>query len=215
MRALDAWAIERCGIPSLELMEKAGAGVADAVAPLSASGPVRIVCGKGNNGGDGLVAARKLRELGVEAKALLLFAAEELSADAQANYERLVGSGGQVERVEPDAIERALKEASVVVDALLGTGFSGVPRAPVDPAIEAINEAQAPVVAVDVPSGVDASTGEVAGACVRADATVTFHAAKVGLWIHPGKAHAGRIQIIDIGIPPEDGSRPGRTPASG
>jgi hydroxyethylthiazole kinase-like uncharacterized protein yjeF len=170
---------------------------------------VRIVCGKGNNGGDGLVAARKLRELGAEAEALLLFAAEELSADARANYERLLGAGGQTEQVDPDAIERALEGATAVVDALLGTGFSGVPRAPVDRAIEAINEVDAPVVAIDVPSGVDASTGEVAGACVRADTTVTFHAAKVGLWIHPGKAHAGSIEIIDIGIPPDDGSRPG------
>lgn len=210
MRALDAWAIERRGIPSLELMEKAGAGVAAAVAPLSASGPIRIVCGKGNNGGDGLVAARRLRELGADAQVLLLFAVEELSADARANYERLVQSGGQFERVEPDAIERALEGSSVVVDALLGTGFSGVPRAPIDRVIEAINEAGAPVLAVDVPSGVDASTGEVAGACVRADMTVTFHASKVGLWIHPGKAHAGRVEVIDIGMPPDDGSRPGR-----
>ncbi len=90
---------------------------------------------------------------------------------------------------------------AVVVDALLGTGFQGEPRGAVAEAIDAVNAAGAPVVSVDVPSGVDASTGVVCGAAVRASVTVTFHAAKPGLWISPGKAHAGEVQTIDIGIP--------------
>src|SRR5215210_7956042 len=155
MRSLDAWAIDRRGIPSLELMEKAGAGVAASVARLSRTGPVRIVCGKGNNGGDGLVAARRLRELEVETQVLLLFGPDELSPDARANYERLVVDGGKVEVGGIEAVERSLPGSAVVVDALLGTGFTGAPRAPIDRAIDLINDSAAPVVAVDVPSGVD------------------------------------------------------------
>ena len=90
----------------------------------------------------------------------------------------------------------------MVVDAVLGTGSTGAPRDEAAAAIEAMTAAGAPVVAADVPSGVDASTGEVAGPAVRAAATATFHAAKVGLWVNPGKAHAGEVSVVDIGIPP-------------
>jgi ADP-dependent NAD(P)H-hydrate dehydratase / NAD(P)H-hydrate epimerase len=205
MRALDTWAISERGVPSLDLMESAGAGVASVVEELEPTGPVRIACGKGNNGGDGLVAARKLVERGIPAEALLLAPPAELSEDARANHERLLASGSKARELGPDELPAALEGSAVVVDALLGTGFSGAPRAPVDAAIEAINGASCPVVAVDVPSGADASTGEVAGACIRALVTVTFHAAKLGLWILPAKRYAGRIQVIDIGIP-EDGT---------
>jgi ADP-dependent NAD(P)H-hydrate dehydratase / NAD(P)H-hydrate epimerase len=201
MRALDSWAIDERGIPSLELMEKAGAGVAAAVAELEPAGPVRIVCGKGNNGGDGLVAARHLAERGIEAEALLLWEPEELSPDARENHGRLLASGGAARRVEAAGIAGTLVGSGAVVDALLGTGFSGAPRAPIDAAIESINDTGAPVVAIDVPSGVDASTGEVEGACVQADLTVTFHASKLGLWVMPGKSYSGRVEVIDIGIP--------------
>jgi NAD(P)H-hydrate epimerase len=203
MRALDAWAISERGVPPLELMEEAGAGVATAVNDLEPAGPVRIVCGKGNNGGDGLVAARRLAELGFEAESILLCPPAELSADARANYDRLTSGGGSVREVGAGDLPAALAGSAVAVDGLLGTGFSGTPRPPLDQAIEAINAADCPVVAIDVPSGVDASTGEVAGACVHADVTVTFHAPKVGLWIRPGKLFAGRVEAIEIGIPPE------------
>jgi NAD(P)H-hydrate epimerase len=208
MRALDAWAIEERGVPSLELMEKAGARVAAAVSDLHRGGPVRIACGKGNNGGDGLVAGRKLGEMGVRAEVLLLAPPGELSDDARVNYDKLLAAGGTVNEVDPPDFEAALAESAAVVDALLGTGFTGAPRPPLDEVIDAINGAGAPVVAVDVPSGVDASNGEVAGACVRADATVTFHGAKVGLWIRPGKGYAGRVQVAEIGVPAGNGSRP-------
>ena len=135
MRALDSWAIDELGIPSLELMEAAGSAVAAAVVDLEPTAPVRIVCGKGNNGGDGLVAARRLAEQGVEAEALLLWGADELSPDARANYDRLSGSGAGVRQVDPAGLSDALAQAGVVVDALLGTGFSGSPRAPLDSAI--------------------------------------------------------------------------------
>jgi hydroxyethylthiazole kinase-like uncharacterized protein yjeF len=209
MRAIDRWAIDDQGVPSLDLMERAGAGVAAAVADLPPTGPVRVVCGKGNNGGDGLVIARRLGELGVEAEALLLFPPAELSADARTNHERLAAAGGAIAEVDAAQLDAALEGSGAVVDALLGTGFSGSPRAPLDAAIAAIDAAACPVVAVDVPSGVDASTGEVAGACVRADVTVTFHAAKLGLWVMPGKAYVGRVDVIEIGIPADGDGPPG------
>src|SRR5205807_2164879 len=198
-RALDEWAIGELGTPGAELMERAGAGLAEVVQRLAPSGEIVVVCGKGNNGGDGLVCARLLRRLGREARVLLLGSADELRGDARANYERLEGA-------PPEPFEAgALRTASAIVDAILGTGFSGEPREPVAGAIEAVNAAgggERVVVACDVPSGVDASTGEVHGAAVRADATVTFHASKPGLWIAPGKEHAGAVEVADIGIPP-------------
>ncbi len=203
MRALDRWAIEHEGIPSLDLMERAGGEVARAVIALAPDGPVRIVCGRGNNGGDGLVVARLLREHGLEVDALLLFSREDLSPDAAANLER-----AEARQVAPRALSDAVAGSAVVVDAILGTGFTGSPRPPLDAAIEVINAAGAAVVAIDVPSGVDASTGEVEGACVRAGLTVTFQASKLGLWVAPGKAHAGRVEVVDIGIPPAGEGRP-------
>jgi hydroxyethylthiazole kinase-like uncharacterized protein yjeF len=186
-RALDEWAIGEQGIAGLELMERAGAGLAELVLELAPDGAIAVVCGKGNNGGDGLVCARLLRERGREAPVLLLGAAEELRGDAATNLERLPGPAP-----EPFSTG-ALQRGGAVVDAILGTGFSGEPREPAAGAIEAINEQRSPVIACDVPSGVDGSTGEIAGSAIRADATATFHASKPGLWIAPGKAHAGRV----------------------
>jgi NAD(P)H-hydrate epimerase len=195
-RAVDEWAIDECGIPGLELMERAGTGMADAVQRLAPTGLIAAVCGKGNNGGDGLVCARRLRELGRDVRVHLLGAPDELRGDARANYERLPGD-------PPEPLHPArLRGAAGIVDAILGTGFSGEPREPAASAIEAINAAGATVVACDVPSGVDASTGEVHGAAVNADATITFHAGKPGLWIAPGKGRAGDVIVVDIGIPP-------------
>ena len=202
MRALDAWAIHDEGVPSLQLMERAGAEVVRVVTAMAPDRPVRIVCGKGNNGGDGLVVARLLAAAGLEAEALLLADPDELSDDARANFERLAGTRARWRRIEAAGLSEALAGSDVVVDAMLGTGFEGAPRAPLDAAIDAVNAAGAPVIAVDVPSGVNADTGEVEGACVRADVTVTFHAPKVGLCVDPGKTAAGRVEVVAIGIPP-------------
>ena len=150
-----------------ELMERAGAAVArEAMLAFPAARRFACVCGEGSNGGDGRVAARVLREAGLEA--------EETTTD--------------------------LDGFDVVVDALFGTGFSGEPRPAAAALIEAINAVDAHVVSVDVPSGVDASTGEVAGAAVDADLTVTFHARKVGLVVAPGRYHAGRVVVAEIGL---------------
>jgi NAD(P)H-hydrate epimerase len=206
-RATDAWAIQDRGIPSLELMERAGAGLADVVGQRVPDGRIVVVVGKGNNGGDGLVVARLLREAGRDVDVLLLAAGEELGGDARANFDRLQELGPAHPRpFEPAALDGA----AAVVDAILGTGFHGEPRDPARAAIAAINAGagDAVVFACDVPSGVDASTGEIAGEAIRARATVTFHAAKPGLWISPGKVHAGEVTVIDIGIPPEPPIRP-------
>jgi hydroxyethylthiazole kinase-like uncharacterized protein yjeF len=198
IRAADAHAIEEAGVPSLDLMERAGAGLARVTAEaVVRDGPIRVVIGKGNNGGDGLVAARLLRQDGHEVDVLAVVDPSELRGDARTNLERLPGD-------PPRAFDAgALERSAVIVDALLGTGFEGEPREPVAGAIRAINEARgAPVVvACDIPSGVDASTGEASGDAVHADVTATFHGPKVGLYVEPGKSHAGRVEVVEIGIP--------------
>jgi len=178
IRAVDRWAIEEQGVPESELMEAAGTALAEAVAELAPQGPVRIVCGKGNNGGDGLVAARRLGGMGFEVEALELFS-DQL----------------------PEDFDAWIAGAGAVVDAIFGTGFSGTPREPATMAIDAINRCGVPVVACDIASGVDASTGEVAEVAVEADLTVSFHAAKIGHRIAPGKWHTGELRVAPIGIP--------------
>src|SRR3954452_9547979 len=124
MQGVDRWAIEERGVPSLELMEAAGRAMDEAVSALTREGPVRVVCGKGNNGGDGFVAARLLREMGFEVEVLLRWPGEELRGDAAVNFERFGG-----ELVEGDLAER-LRGSGAVVDAIFGTGFEGAPREP-------------------------------------------------------------------------------------
>jgi hydroxyethylthiazole kinase-like uncharacterized protein yjeF len=199
MRAVDRWAIEQRGVPGLELMERAGAGVAREVSRRVPDGVVAVLCGKGNNGGDGLVVARLLRETGREVLVVCTAPPEQFQGDAATNLERLPGKSPLL--LDEPAAQEAISRAAVIVDALLGTGFEGKPHGAVAQAIEAINASSAPVVAVDVPSGVDASSGVVAGVAVTAVATVTFHAAKPGLWIMPGKARAGEVETIEIGVP--------------
>lgn len=177
MRAVDRWAIEEQGVPGAELMEAAGRALAEAVAGLVPEGPVRILRGKGNNGGDGLVAERLLGEMGFEVESVAVFEDEGRDLPAW------------------------LEGAGVAVDAIFGTGFSGAPREPAAAAIAALNRCAAPVVACDIGSGVDASTGEVASEAVEADLTVTFHAAKLGQRIAPGKWHTGELRVVPIGIP--------------
>ncbi|CAA9515364.1 MAG: NAD(P)H-hydrate epimerase / ADP-dependent (S)-NAD(P)H-hydrate dehydratase [uncultured Solirubrobacteraceae bacterium] len=195
MRAVDSWAIEQRGIPALVLMDRAGEALARVTAEVVPDGRLAVLCGKGNNGGDGLVAARVLRGAGREVDVLLVGSAGDLSADASAQLQRLPGP-------PPVAFDpELLRPAAGAIDAMLGTGFSGSVRGATALAIEALDARGIPVVAADVPSGVDASTGRVTGVGVRAAATVAFHAAKLGLWIHPGKALAGEVRVADIGIP--------------
>lgn len=203
MRAVDAWAIDEAGVPSLELMELAGAAVARAAIEPAPEGPIVIVCGKGNNGGDGLVAARLLREqpdrLGdKQVEVILLGNPDELTPDARANLERLEPA--------PHAFDADLiGRAGVIVDAMLGTGSSGAPRGEIADAVVAVHQRGpgARTIAVDIPTGVDASTGEVASESVQADLTIALHAPKVGHFVGPGGFCCGEVRVADIGIPSE------------
>ncbi len=196
MRACDAWAIDDQGEPSLDLMERASLGLARLTARLARPGlPIRIVVGSGNNGGDGLAAARLLREEGRVVDVLAVAPLDKLRGDAAVQLDMLPGAS-------PLPFDSALLARSgAIVDAMLGTGFEGAPREPVAGAIAAINAADAPVIACDVPSGVDASTGEVFADAVRADATATFHGSKIGLHVAPGALYAGDVEVVAIGIP--------------
>ena len=194
MRAIDRWAIDDRGVPSLDLMERAGAGLALITDRTVARGPVAVLCGKGNNGGDGFVAGRLLRELGRRVRVLLVAEPHEYAGDAAVNLERLEGAH---EPFDPSA----LADAAVVVDAIFGTGFAGEPRGLARDAVEALGGRDAPVVAADIASGVSASTGEAARASVTAHTTVAFAAAKPGHWIAPGKGQTGALHVIDIKIP--------------
>jgi ADP-dependent NAD(P)H-hydrate dehydratase / NAD(P)H-hydrate epimerase len=195
-RACDTWAIEEQGEPSLDLMERASLGLARVAARRARPGlPIRVIVGAGNNGGDGLAAARLLREEGRIVDVLAVAPLEKLSGDASVQLGRLPG-----EPPQPFAAE-SLDGSAAIVDAMLGTGFDGAPRDPVAGAIDAINAADAPVIACDVPSGVDASTGEVLAEAVRADATATFHGSKIGLHVAPGVMYAGEVEVVAIGIP--------------
>ena len=194
MRAADRWAIGERGIPSLGLMERAGAGLALLADQTAPRGPIVLVCGKGNNGGDGFVAARLLGELGRTVRVLRLAEQAEYRGDAAENLRRLEGAH------EPFTVD-GLDGATLIVDAIFGTGFDGEPRDLAKDAIEAIAVSDVPVVAADIASGVDASTGEAARVSVVATATATFAAAKPGHHIAPGKQQRGRLEVIDIGIP--------------
>lgn len=179
--------------PTLDLMERAGAAVADCIARRYPDArQVSVWCGGGNNGGDGLVVARLLHEQGRQVEVLLRAPPDRLSGDAAENLRRARSAGLRFAQ-EPG-------RADVVVDALFGTGFTGVPRREAGEAIVAINASAGAVVSIDVPSGVDASTGEIGGAAVSASVTVTFHAWKIGLAVAPGRFHAGDVEVASIGL---------------
>ena len=179
--------------PTLDLMERAGEAVAASVERRYPDARrVSIWCGPGANGGDGLVVARLLHASGRAVEVLLLADEARIRGDALENLRRAREVGV--------AFRAEAGRADVVVDALFGTGFTGVPRRDAAAAIEMINASGDPVVSVDVPSGIDASTGEVAGVAVRASATVTFHGVKLGLVVAPGRFQAGEIEVADIGL---------------
>jgi hydroxyethylthiazole kinase-like uncharacterized protein yjeF len=210
MREIDRTAIEVFGIPSLTLMDRAGRAVAEAAQELAGvKGRVVVVCGAGNNGGDGYVAARLLRGAGRDARVLALVPAERLSPDARAVREQAQRAGVPIDEAgELGGVDAGVGD--VVVDAIFGTGLARAPEAAFAGAIariEAARVAGARVVAVDVPSGLSADTGRPLGPCVRADRTVTFGFQKRGLVLFPGAAFAGEVSVADIGIPPEAARR--------
>lgn len=211
MRALDRAAAERYGIPSLLLMENAGRAVADeAVRMLGGSVDGRgvlVLCGPGNNGGDGFVAARHLNNAGAQVTIAHYGDPERSRGDALTNLTICRQMRLCIEQ-SPSARRLASlgRECDIVIDALLGTGTTGEIREPystIIPFVNDIGRRGVGVLAVDIPSGVDADTGTVSGAAVRADVTVTFALPKIGLVTYPGAALVGRLVIADIGIPRE------------
>jgi NAD(P)H-hydrate epimerase len=211
MRAIDRAAIEGLGIPSLTLMERAGEAVADATASLlGQGGRVRVICGGGNNGGDGYVAARLLHAAGRLVDVVALVPAGHLAADAAAVRAQAVEAGVAVVDAPEYMPHLAAAPGDVIVDAIFGTGLGRPPEGLFAQAIAAVGaarEAGARVLAVDVPSGLAADTGRPLGPCVQADHTVTFGFPKRGLMIFPGATFAGEISVADIGIPPAAAER--------
>jgi NAD(P)H-hydrate epimerase len=217
MRELDRIAIEEFGVPGAALMESAGRGVARAVRRLTRRGDhVAIVCGGGNNGGDGYVAARHLVHAERRVTLLRLAPRDRVTGDGRvylAVLERMVEAGAPIDVVAADAPGGPAAELRgrgpfrCVVDAVFGTGLSRPVSGVYLEAIEAINRVRtdtgARVVAVDLPSGVHADTGAILGAAVRADVTTTFAARKLGLTQYPGAALAGRVVVVYIGFPPQ------------
>jgi NAD(P)H-hydrate epimerase len=204
LRAVDRRAVEELGLPSEVLMENAGRGAADLLLSLGVRGPVVICCGKGNNGGDGLVIARHLDIRGATVRVLLFAPPEALRGDAAVNYRALSRTAvplRALSEVEPAALADELASAEWVVDALFGTGLTGPLSAPFDRVAAAINASGARVLAVDIPSGLDCDTGEPLGPAVKAEHTVTFVAPKKG-FASPGAAvWTGRVHVVGIGVP--------------
>jgi NAD(P)H-hydrate epimerase len=201
-RALERAAIDQFGIPAAHLMERAGAAIAQAArALLAPGGHALVVCGGGNNGGDGWVAARLLREAGRGVEVVAVVPPGRLAGEARAAYVAAVQAGV---RLTGDLAAVESGEGDVVVDAILGTGLSraaeGVHAAAIE-RVNALRAAGAKVLAVDVPSGLPSDTGVPVGPCVHADVTVTFGFQKRGLVLFPGAELAGEVAVADIGIP--------------
>jgi NAD(P)H-hydrate epimerase len=211
MRAFDRHAIEACGVPSLLLMENAGRGATDVLAAELLDGDPRdarviVVCGTGNNGGDGLVVARHLLVRGADPTVYLCGDAAKASADARANLDAWRGLGGEVVEVPSgaplDSLGEAMVGADVVVDALFGTGLDRPIEGFLADVVRRLNSSEAPRFAMDLPSGLDADTGSVLGIAIEARATATFAHYKLGLVTPGGARLAGRVRVVDVGVPP-------------
>jgi NAD(P)H-hydrate epimerase len=212
IREFDRHAIEDLGFPGVVLMENAGRSLAEEVLSLLdpvAGAPVVLLCGTGNNGGDGYVAARHLQIHGAR-PTVFAVGLPRPGGDAAVNAHLYRQVDGEFEEIDPARLAplvAALQKAPVTVDALLGTGLSGSLRPPYPALIEAVNAHARLVVAADTPSGLHSDTGEALGAAVRAARTVTFAAAKQGFFRGDGPAHVGRLTVAHIGVPPPEAAR--------
>ena len=206
MRALDRAAIDDLGIPALTLMETAGRAVADAALRMlgTGRGHVAVVCGPGNNGGDGFVAARVLRDRGVDAVAYLAVRRDAVGGDALAHLEILERAGGTIQPLDtPEqlaALDTQVIDAALVIDALFGIGLARPIEGHLAEVVATMLMA-AHVLAIDIPSGLDSDTGRTLGTAVIAERTVTMAALKVALVSAPGFASCGEIEVAEIGIP--------------
>jgi NAD(P)H-hydrate epimerase len=202
VRELDRRAIEEFGMPGAVLMENAGRGAAEFLLAQKPVEPVLVVSGKGNNGGDGFVIARHLDNHGVRVRIALLCPPEELQGDAALNFHIVAQSGLAVlANADIDALKIALTGAGFIVDAVFGTGLTGQVKSPYDEVITALNERGLPILAVDIPSGLDCDTGKPLGSAVRATYTVTFVAQKKGFADPGSRRFTGEVHVADIGVP--------------
>ena len=206
VRSIDRRAAEEFGLSTLVLMENAGRGAADRLCEiLPRDGRVVIACGPGNNGGDGGVVARHLDARGRSVRVAWFAPLDKIAGDALIQHKILAASGidqqewaGPVDRGRPDAL---FAEADWIVDALLGTGLARPVEGVLREVIESMNASGKPIVALDLPSGLDADSGEPLGIAVRASETVTFVAPKLGFAQPGASAYTGRITVVDIGVP--------------
>ncbi len=209
MREMDRRTIEGGLVPGLVLMERAGMGIIRSIrrrTPRLRHRRIVIVCGKGNNGGDGLVVARLLRDRGLWPQVILTAPGTALEGDAAVNAGRARSSGLWLREMTPEEGARLLgrlEPEDLVVDALLGTGLAGAARGASLEWIRAINGSRARTVAVDIPSGLSADSGALEGEAVRAAWTVTMAFPKLGFAFFPARAHTGPVDVVDIGIPEE------------
>jgi NAD(P)H-hydrate epimerase len=209
VRGIDARAARELGMPTVILMENAGRGAAAWLRDLglSATARVLILCGPGNNGGDGAVVARHLDLRGISVQVVWFTRADRLRGDAALQYQVLARSGfdqtcwDDEAAVTPERLDALTAGADWLVDALLGTGLTRPVEGVLETVIEAINRSGKPVLALDLPSGLDADTGRPLGVSVRARATATFVAPKLGFAAPGAVAYTGGISVIDIGVP--------------
>jgi NAD(P)H-hydrate epimerase len=206
VRELDRRAMQEFGVPGIVLMENAGRSMAELLRSLGINGLVVLCCGKGNNGGDGLVMARHLDNAGVRVRILLFADPAQMSGDADVNHRIVAASGIPLEvfsepLLDEERLRRSLSDADWIVDALFGSGLRGEVHPPFDRVIALINAAQARVFAVDIPSGLDCDTGLPLGTAVRAHHTATVAAMKKGFLEPSAAAWLGQVHLIDMGAP--------------
>jgi len=203
MAEMDKFTIEQIKIPGIVLMENAGRGTAKIAEELlgnAAGADIAIFCGAGNNGGDGYVIARHLLNRGAFVKTYVLTDREKIKGDAKTNLGVLEKMGCNVHFIK-DITDISEGTPDLIVDAMLGTGVKGAPRGLYAEAVEFINTLNAPVISVDIPTGVDGLTGAVEGPAIQAEVTATMALPKRGLLFSPGRDHVGRLEVVDIGMP--------------
>lgn len=204
LRQIDQDAVRILGIPSVLLMENAARGVCQTVQDRYASGQIVVVCGRGNNGGDGLAITRLLAAEGIPCQCFLVQDSKPLTSDAAANYDFLKALQIPVLPAPSTQLTQllsGLSKSDCIIDALLGTGIRGDVRSPYSGLIDAINQSEASVLSVDVPSGLNSDDGTTSGPCIRADHTVTFVCQKTGFKNPAAKDYTGTIEVRPIGLP--------------
>ncbi len=219
VRSIDHWAIEEIGLPGVVLMENAGRSCAElAMEKLGdrSASRVCIFCGTGNNGGDGYVIARHLHNAGYGVRVVICGDREKIRGDARINLDVLTALDATLDDLDPgqagagERITSLARGADLVVDALFGTGLHGTLREDYRVLVDAINALETPVLAVDIPSGLDCDTGEPLGTAIRADWTVTFVAVKQGFAASPGaRQYTGEVRVASIGVEPRADSQAG------